>query len=54
MRSKIIRVSSEHAKELEEFARKNNMKIVEASKEFAKVFRQNKGRKLTSDREIKF
>lgn len=52
MKTKIIRVSKELSDEIERFAKLNDTRLVEASKEFAKLIRQNKNRKII--REIKF
>lgn len=51
-KSKIMRINLDLANELERFAKTNNIKIMDASKEFARVIRRNRGRKVS--REIKF
>ena len=49
--SKLLRVSKELAQEIEEGAKRNQMRITQYSKEVAKLLRQNKNKKT---REITF
>lgn len=52
MGSKITRIDSELAKELERIAKKNDMKLVEASREIARELRRKRNKKII--REIQF
>jgi len=51
-RSRVQRISEELIKEIENVARKNNIKVIEASREVARIVKRNKERKMF--REIKF
>lgn len=52
MKTKLIRVKIELADEIKEIARKNQITLTEASKEIARLLRNNKNRKIK--REITF
>jgi len=52
MKTKVQRISEDLMTELKSIAIKNNIKIVEASKEVAKMIKKNKNR--TFIKEIKF
>lgn len=49
VKSRIVRISEELVEEIERVARKNQIKIVEASREVARMMKNNKNKKLTKD-----
>lgn len=54
IRSKIVRVNEELVKEINEIAKKNNIKFIEASREVANAIRNNKLKKRKMSYEIQF
>ena len=54
MKTKLIRVNIELAKEIEKIARKNNIMITEASREVANILKQKRNTKVNIMRELKF
>lgn len=54
IKSKIVRVNEELVKEINEIAKKNNIKFIEASREVANAIRNNKLKKRRMSYEIQF
>lgn len=54
IRSKIVRVNEELVKEINEIAKKNNIKFIEASREVANAIRNNKLKKRRMTYDIQF
>ena len=52
MKSKIVRINNELAKEIQRIAKTNKIKFIDASSEVAKLMRQKRNTKVT--REIQF
>lgn len=52
MKTKLIRVNMELANEINEIAKKNCIKLTEASREIARLVRNNKNKKMI--KEIRF